>query len=330
MFSYLSRWDIPEPTYAIMVEATDQIATRVSRITKDMFAIGVLLLDVKQALNNQPAFELWIGEEFGWEIRTAQRWIAVVKTVSSYGLLDKFLSGEYEAQKSALYELSSNRVDDEGRRKAFRALMGGERLTYNMVVALTRPVHNMVTTASMGSTASPDVQTAISKAEPGSVKANTIAQLEKLGREDPEALDDVIRSGAVETTNGGQVELSEVRDDDFQGLIDLIRGERRNRKFTELVEELSVAIVTVYTNELAEGTDEFCKVVVKYYRPEEAPIYDGRDGVGGELGTYPTNFFYKWQTPRVKRGKTVLETGEQEYHIALPAAHLDVLFVAKK
>ena len=137
----------------------------------------------------------------------------------------------------------------------------------------------------------------------------------------------MIASNAVDTLDGTQIDLSDARPADFSELVSFLRGEGSKRKFAELVAEFTVAIVEVETTTKPKKSGPYCRVSVKYYRPEEAPI---PEKLTYDYGDYPGNFFKQWSETPDERLEKKRKQGESKWWYALPAEHTLVTYVEKR
>ena len=289
-FDYLrEQYSLSTEVYAILEEETGGIRGEAENAVQYMLKIGVRLARVRSVLP-RGAWVMWLRNEFAWTKRTAERWISVVKHLEEYELLEGFLSGEYEAEKTALYELATNRVTDEVRREAFAKVMGGEFLTYRSVTVMIQSLHDLTQSASVASRFPETVQLAVAGSEEA-IDPNIIPLLDVLDAESPEHLESVIASGTVETRNGDdQIPLSETRPGDVSSLINYLRREEVQVSFAEKQAEFSVVRMTI---RLPLDSEAVGSVTIEYFRPDRLlTLIEESETDGAIVGDYPSDFLY--------------------------------------
>jgi len=316
-FEYLrDDYSLSNEVYLVLGEETKGIQSEVASTVQHMLQIGVRLVRVRSLLPRGAWFS-WLQHEFSWNKRTAERWISVVKKLEEYDMLEGFLSGEYGASKSALYELATDRVTDQMRRDAFSAVMGGEYLTYHSIAVMTQPLYDLTESASMASRSPEAVQQALTGSG-GAVDPDMIPLLEVLNSESPDTMRSVIASGMIDSVSDShddQIPLTEARPADLTSLLNRLRGEEVQVKFAERQSEFTVVRMRI---SLPIDTDEIGSVSINYFRPDALRKRLPKDISNEMVGDYPNQFFYS--TMWVDDEYTWAE-------FALPASALLISFV---
>lgn len=119
-FDYLT---INEDVRPVVAECASSIRSLLQRAAQDIVDIGLKLIEVKEKLPHG-AFLPWLGAEFDWSIRTAQRFIAVAE---SFG--DKCDTVSHFESK-ALYLLAASSTPEQARQEAASRADDGESITH--------------------------------------------------------------------------------------------------------------------------------------------------------------------------------------------------------
>lgn len=132
LFDYASL----EPTTRDDVRRmTGEIRERIKRAASDIFAIGERLIAIKTRLGHGH-FGAWLRDEFDWDERTAQRYMAVAERFKSDTVSDLRFGTK------ALYALSAPTVPEAARVEAVTRAEAGEEITHKTaqeLIAKHRP-----------------------------------------------------------------------------------------------------------------------------------------------------------------------------------------------
>lgn len=124
-----------EPEYRTMIESrTQTIKERIRKTAQDIVEIGEMLTDVKECLPHGQ-FTLWLQIEFGWDVRSAQRFMSVAAmfksdTVSHFS---KDLLSKASIDQSALYILAAKSTPQTIRQEILERAYQGEPFTKSKV-----------------------------------------------------------------------------------------------------------------------------------------------------------------------------------------------------
>jgi hypothetical protein len=116
----------------VVAENTAAIHGRVKTAAESIYKIGVALRKVKTVLGRRGKWEQWLGEEFQWTVRTAQRYMSVALRMTE----------AYEGDKlslyapSALYDLAAESTPEEVRQEAAKIAESGQKVTHSGVQEL--------------------------------------------------------------------------------------------------------------------------------------------------------------------------------------------------
>ncbi len=110
-------------TRIIVQRHTTEIKDLIRRTAQDIIDIGEKLLEVKEKLGHGN-FEQWVSAEFGWSLRTANRFMQVTRQFKSANLADLNIAA------SALYHLAKPSTSEEARQEALERASQGEAITY--------------------------------------------------------------------------------------------------------------------------------------------------------------------------------------------------------
>jgi hypothetical protein len=116
----------------VVAENTAAIHVRVKTAAESIYEIGVALRKVKTVLGRRGKWEQWLGEEFQWTVRTAQRYMSVALRMTE----------AYEGDKlslyapSALYDLAAESTPEEVRQEAAKIAESGQKVTHSGVQEL--------------------------------------------------------------------------------------------------------------------------------------------------------------------------------------------------
>lgn len=113
---------------------TEAIKERIRRTAQDIIEIGERLLDVKQRLPHGQ-FGLWLLFEFGWDERTAQRFMSVSAMFKNDKLSDlsKAALDKASIDQSALYLLAAKSTPQEVRHEVLERACLGETISHAKV-----------------------------------------------------------------------------------------------------------------------------------------------------------------------------------------------------
>lgn len=119
---------------SVIKSHTDAIKERIRRSAQDIVDIGELLIDVKDRLP-YGQFGLWLQIEFGWDERTARRFMSVAAMFKTDKLseLSKPSLDKASIDQSALYLLAAKSTPQEVRREVLERAYQGESMTHAKV-----------------------------------------------------------------------------------------------------------------------------------------------------------------------------------------------------
>ncbi len=129
------NYEAVEPENRKMIEShTQAIKARLRRTTQDIIEIGEMLADVKEYLLHGQ-FTLWLQIKFGWDVRSAQRFMSVAKLFKNDKL--SFLAEEdldkLAIAVSALYELAQPSTPEQARQEVVERAVAGEVMSHAKV-----------------------------------------------------------------------------------------------------------------------------------------------------------------------------------------------------
>jgi len=128
-------YETVEPAHRTMIESlTGAIKEEIRRTAQSLVEIGNMLSDVKQRLPHGQ-FTLWLQVEFNWDVRTAQRFMAVAAMFKNdFGVVfTKDLLSKLSIDQSALYILSARSTPQRIRQEILERAYQGEPFTKSKV-----------------------------------------------------------------------------------------------------------------------------------------------------------------------------------------------------
>lgn len=118
-------------TRIVLKQRTSEIKSIVRRNTLEVFEIGQKLIEVKEKLGHGHYLS-WLEFEFGWDERTAQRYVNVVE---AFGAKSDIMS-DLKLNQTVLYVLLAPSTPDSARTEVLSRAVAGESIT----VALAKTI----------------------------------------------------------------------------------------------------------------------------------------------------------------------------------------------
>ena len=114
-----------------VIQATEEIRSRLRRTVEDIVIIGRTLIGVKERLGHG-RFGEWLDAEFGWTDRAAQRFMQVASRFKSDIMSDLSIT------PTALYLLAAPSTPDEAFEQAIALAESGEKVTHKVAQEIVR------------------------------------------------------------------------------------------------------------------------------------------------------------------------------------------------
>jgi hypothetical protein len=116
----------PTTDEAFCAEQAATIRLLGRRVVSDIIEIGSRLIAVRER-RGHGGWLSWLTEEFGWDVRTAQRYIQASEAFAKYDTVSRLAGCDIDA--GALYALAAPAVPDEVREQAVEKAAAGEHIT---------------------------------------------------------------------------------------------------------------------------------------------------------------------------------------------------------
>lgn len=257
---YLAKYEgISEDVIEQVKEHTKRSHLHLASAVTHMLAVASSMLHVRDLLPFA-AYKEWVTTEFGFTMRTAQRYVRVATAFAERNMLEYFIEKGLPPQtsKDALFIVTASAVPSEITSEAIARMYHESPLTRAVARELVETTTNFLETAEEAERYSPQVQQLVLAS--GIADPETLPGFERLTRQEPEALQVIAATGALEvaTEEWNQRPLREVRPGDIDSFF---KTAKKDSSLRQKLAERTFARLTIM---LGDGS-----VNIEFFRPEK-------------------------------------------------------------